>query len=155
TWRERAAALAGRVIDFTHFVHDLAKLPPGSLAGGPPLRVTYHDSCQSHNCLKLRPEGRAIVTDVLGLELVEMAESSFCCGFGGSFSFEFPEVSRRILARKLAHADETGAEVIVTDNPGCIMQIRGGLDAAGKPLRMLHLAELVAERLESGSAGPG
>ena len=76
-----------------------------------------------------------------------MHESSFCCGFGGSFSLEFPEVARRILARKLANVADSGAQVVVTDNPGCIMQLRGGLHAGGAPTRVLHLAELMAERL--------
>ncbi|HUE76191.1 MAG TPA: (Fe-S)-binding protein, partial [Chloroflexota bacterium] len=108
---------------------------------------TYHDACQSHNCLNLRPEGRRIVTEVLGHELVEMHDSSFCCGFGGSFSVEFPEVARRILRRKMEHSEATGAEVVVMDNPGCILQIRGGFEKQGRGPRVLHLAELMAERL--------
>jgi Fe-S oxidoreductase len=146
-WRARARRLAERTIDFTHFVDRVARPGPGALAEGPRPVVTIHDSCQSHNCLRLGPEARRIVTEVCGLELRELHESSFCCGFGGSFSLEFPEVARRILARKLANVAETAAEVVVTDNPGCIMQLRGGLHARGVGTRVLHLAELIAERL--------
>jgi Fe-S oxidoreductase len=146
-WRARAQRLAERVVDFTHFVDQVVRPAPGSLTAGPRFVVTCHDSCQSHNCLRLKPEARRIVTEVCGLELRELHESSFCCGFGGSFSLEFPEVSRRILARKLTTIADTGAETVVTDNPGCIMQIRGGLHAAGRPTRVLHVAELMAERL--------
>jgi L-lactate dehydrogenase complex protein LldF len=146
-WRARAGRLAERLVDFTHFVDRVVRPGAGSLAAGPRPLVTLHDSCQSHNCLRLKPEARRIVGEVCRLELRELHESSFCCGFGGSFSLEFPEVSRRILARKLANVAETGAEVVVTDNPGCIMQLRGGLHAARVRTRVVHLAELMAERL--------
>jgi L-lactate dehydrogenase complex protein LldF len=151
-WRARAEALRGRIIDFTHFVDRVARLgldgpvalPAGSSPG--PV-VTYHDACQSHNVLGLKAEPRRIIRDVLGLELREMDESSVCCGFGGSFSLEHPDVSRHILDRKLANAEGAVAEVLVTDNPGCLMQLRGGLDARRSRLRAMHLAELMAERL--------
>jgi iron-sulfur cluster protein len=150
-WRARARRLAERTIDFTSFVDRVVRPASGSLADGPRPIVTVHDSCQSHNCLRLKPEARRIVAEVCRLELRELHESSFCCGFGGSFSLEFPEVARRILARKLANVAETGAEVVVTDNPGCITQIRGGLHARGVGTRVLHLAELMAERLPLSS----
>jgi L-lactate dehydrogenase complex protein LldF len=86
---------------------------------------------------------------VLGYRVAELAEPTLCCGFGGSSSFEHPQVAERLLRRKLDDADGTGARVLVTDNQGCIMHIRGGSDAAGRPLRVVHLAELLAERLRS------
>jgi len=112
-----------------------------------PATVTYHDACQSANCLRLGPEARRLLTEACGLELRELPESGVCCGFGGTFSVEHPEVSKQILARKLANLAETGAATVVTDNPGCLMQIRGGLRAAGRPERAMHLAEVLAERL--------
>jgi Fe-S oxidoreductase len=148
-WRRRAEALAARVMDFTSFLDGVAKLPAGSLAadGAEPAVVTYHDSCQGLNALGLRAEPRRILQDVLGVEVRELAENTLCCGFGGSFSFEYPEVAARLMRRKLDNAQATGALVIVTDNQGCIMHLRGGCDSEGRPLRVLHLAELVAERL--------
>ena len=86
-WHARALALGKRVIDFTHFVDQVIRPETGTLANGPAFAVTLHDSCQSHNCLRLRPEARRLITDVCGLELRELHESSFCRGFGGSFSF--------------------------------------------------------------------
>ena len=109
--------------------------------------VTYHDACQSANCLRLGPEARRLLTEVCGLELRELPESGVCCGFGGTFSIEHPAVSRQILARKLANVGATGAALVVTDNPGCLMQLRGGLRAAGRPERGRHLAEVLAEHL--------
>jgi Fe-S oxidoreductase len=109
--------------------------------------VTYHDACQSANCLGLGAETRRILRDVLGLEVREMEESSVCCGFGGTFSIEHPDVARRILARKLEHALATGAQTIVSDNPGCLMHLGGALHKLGNPTRVVHVAELMAERL--------
>ena len=109
--------------------------------------VTYHDSCQSCNCLGLRPEARQIIQDVLGLELREMPQSDVCCGFGGSTSLEHGEVAERLLENKLNNAESTGATVLVADNPGCLMHLRGGVDASGRKMRVLHLAELIAERI--------
>ena len=148
-WAERAKGLAGRIKDFTSFVDGVAKVSPGALAKGESGTVTYHDSCQSTNCLKLGKEQRRIIQGVVGAELKEMEESSQCCGFGGTFSIDYPDISKRILKHKLDHIGETGAETVVTDNPGCIMQLRGGLEAAGKKTRVLHIAELMAEQMKN------
>ena len=92
-------------------------------------------------------EARHIIRDVLGLELREMPQSDVCCGFGGSSSIEHPEVAERLLNNKLKNAQSTGATVIVADNPGCLMHLRGGVDAGKRHVRVLHLAQLIAERL--------
>ncbi|HWP29288.1 MAG TPA: heterodisulfide reductase-related iron-sulfur binding cluster, partial [Chloroflexota bacterium] len=76
------------------------------------------------------------------------------CGFGGFTSLEHPAVARQIAARKLASVGATGAAVLVTDNPGCLLHLRGAAAAAGLPLRVVHLAEIAAERLASGTAVP-
>jgi iron-sulfur cluster protein len=146
-WKRRGDALATRVMDFTSFLIDVAKLPVGSLTGGERVTVTYHDSCQGLNALGLREEPRRLLRDVLGCDVRELAENSLCCGFGGSFGFDFPAISERLMNRKLDNAQATGAPILVTDNQGCIMHLRGGCDAAGRPLRVVHLAELVAERI--------
>ena len=97
--------------------------------------------------LGVKDEQRRIIRDVMGLKLTEMADSTMCCGFGGSFSFDHPDVSSRLLDRKLSRAGDTESEIIVTDNPGCIMQMRGGLKARGSGVEVLHLAELMARHL--------
>lgn len=145
-WLGRAEALSAKMMDFTSFLARVADLPAGSLANDP-ATVTYHDSCQGLNALGLSEEPRRILRDVLGLEVLELPENRTCCGFGGSFSFDYPEISARLMDRKLDNATSTGARTIVTDNQGCIMQLRGGSDAEGRPLRVRHIAELVAERL--------
>src|ERR1700674_3053527 len=96
------------------------------------------------NCLGLRSEARHIIQHYLGLELREMPQSDVCCGFGGSTSIEHQEVAKRLLDNILNNAESTGATTIVADNPGCLMHLRGGVDAQDKPIRILHLAQLVA-----------
>lgn len=147
-WRQRASAQAARLIDITTFLDEHARLNAADFptTSSPPV-VTYHDACQSHNALGLGAGARRIIRDVLGLELREMADSSVCCGFGGSFSVDFPNVSSAILAKKLDNILATGAGVVVSDNPGCLMQVQGGLASRGQLIRVLHVVELLAERV--------
>ena len=154
-WGKRAAALAARVIDFTTFMDEVARLPAGALVGGPPApAVTYHDACQSHNCLGLKAQPRRLLTEALGLEITEMQEPSFCCGFGGSFSLEHGDVAERIVGRKLRDIEGTGAAVVVADNPGCLLHLRGAVNARRLPVRVMHLAEVIAARLNDLERAP-
>jgi L-lactate dehydrogenase complex protein LldF len=150
-WLRRTRALSEKVIDFTHFMDRVVLSSNVQL----PLRssnadtvVTYHDSCQSCNCLGLRSEARRVIQDVLKLELREMPQSDVCCGFGGSTSLEHPRVAEHLLNNKLNNAESTGAHILVADNPGCLMHLRGGGDASGRRIRVLHLAQLIAEHLQ-------
>ncbi|CAN5494409.1 LUD domain-containing protein [soil metagenome] len=149
-WLARVNTQADRLIEFTRFLVDIAQITNDDI--GQPgqsdiAAVTYHDACQSHNALGLGESARKLITDVLGIELREMADSSVCCGFGGSFSVDYSQVSTAILQKKLINAEQTGAHAIVADNPGCLLQIRGGLSARNSATRVLHIAELIAERL--------
>ncbi len=147
-WRERAELQARRLIDFTTFIDEVAQLDPTDFetSEARPI-VTIHDACQSANALGLGTGARRIVSELLQLELREMQDSRVCCGFGGSFAIDYPQVSIAILGKKLTNAADTAADVVISDNPGCIMQLRGGLIASGSPMRVLHVAELMAERL--------
>lgn len=148
-WLPRAQAIARKAIDFTSFVDSVAVLPVGSLSHAKRRVVAYHDSCQGLNALGLSEAPRRILTEVLGHEVRDLTESKVCCGFGGSFSFDYPRISERLMNRKLDDAEATGAHEIVTDNQGCIMQLRGGSHAQGRPLEVLHLAQLVAEGVDA------
>lgn len=145
-WHDRAQKQGLRLIDVTGFLDRVAKIAPMEW-GTPGPRVTYHDSCQSQNALGIHDAPRRVITEMLGLELVEMHDSSVCCGFGGSFSTDYPAVSAVIAGRKLDNANQTTADVIVADNPGCIMQLRGALHARKSPMHVLHLVELIDERM--------
>jgi iron-sulfur cluster protein len=147
-WAERARRLAGRITAFTPFAASLAR-ERGVRGRGLALRATYHDACQSANVLGIHEEPRALLRDVAGVEIVEMAESSVCCGFGGSFSFEYPEVASRVLERKLENIEATGVDCVIADNPGCLTHLRGALDTRHKETRVRHIAEVLWESLSS------
>ncbi len=146
-WARRAEALAPRVRDFSSLVAELVdagrlQLEPGADAEP----VTYHDSCHLKRKLAAEQPPRRLLR-AAGHELREMAESDACCGMGGSYSLRFPEISRPILDRKLGNARGTGARTVAMDCPGCLLQIRGGLDRAGDAMETRHVAELLARRL--------
>ncbi len=83
-----------------------------------------------------------------GLDYKPSEEEEVCCGFGGTFSMKFPELSAELLAKKLAHAEATGAQTLVTDCPGCVMQLRGGLEKKGSSMRVKHMAEILAQQIK-------
>jgi Fe-S oxidoreductase len=91
-------------------------------------------------------EPRQILSNIKGVNLIEMKESDSCCGFAGSYSIKFPEMSGPILERKLKNIEESGAEVVAVDCPGCLMQISGGLDQTDLNIKVKHTAELLLEK---------
>ena len=138
-WAERARAAAAKVRDFTSFVaeHGLSDEMRGRASGV----VTIHDACQSKHGLGLGPETRTLLSDA-GYTVVEAPPSGECCGFGGSFSFDHPEVAQRMRARKLEAFAATGADMVCADNPGCLLHLKEGPPADGAG-RAMHLAELL------------
>ena len=169
-WRGRAEAVAARTLDLLTFLDRVAQLPGGALsqeatserggAGEDSLSiaslqptVTYHSFCQSTNVLGIGNLAPRLLRDVCGLNLRDLPEGEVCCGFGGSTSLDHPQVAREIAGRKLDNVAETAATVLVSDNPGCILHLRGAADARDLPLRVAHVAELLAERLPTTS-GP-
>jgi len=147
-WLPRAEALAKRAIDFISFIDRVAELPTGALAARDGARVTYHPCCHSSNLLGIEAEPYKVMGSIMGLDVVEMHESRVCCGFGGYFSFQHPEVAARIAGHTIRHIAETGVDTVVTDNPGCIIHLRGAARMAKQPIRIIHIAQLMAERLE-------
>ncbi|MCF8034468.1 MAG: LUD domain-containing protein [Desulfarculaceae bacterium] len=140
-WRLRAEALAAKVIDCASFLQDvvgLAALPEG----GP--KAAYHAPCHLCRGLDVHRAPRHLLAEA-GLEYLSYEDEEVCCGFGGSFSLDFPELSAAILARKLDQVEATGAEMLVTDCPGCVLQLEGGLDQRGSSIKVRHLAQALAE----------
>jgi iron-sulfur cluster protein len=145
----RADALAAKVRDFSSLVEELVaegRLDLADDAPGEPL--TYHDSCHQKRKLGAHEPARRLLRSA-GLPLVELREGDACCGMGGSYSLEYPEISRPLLARKLENVRAAGVGTVAMDCPGCAMQIGGGLDLAGDSIRARHVAEIIAERVGS------
>jgi Fe-S oxidoreductase len=145
-WAERAHRLGERIVSFTRFAYNLA-IDRGTTGRHLAIRATYHDACQSANVLGLHDEPRELLRRVAGVELTEMADSAVCCGFGGTFSFEHPDVANFVLETKLANIAATGADVVITDNPGCLTHLRGGLDARNQRVKVRHIADVLWESL--------
>lgn len=140
----RAAALAPRVFEFTQFLLEEAKVE--DVGARFPHRVTYHDSCHALRELHLKEAPRRLLRQVKGLELVEMDAAEECCGFGGTFSVKFPEISGGMANTKIDSIVRTGASHVVSLDSSCLMQLQGVLRKAGSPIATIHLAEVLAAR---------
>jgi L-lactate dehydrogenase complex protein LldF len=150
---ERAQQLAGRVYDLIGYLTaGPGRLPAGSLDNGDRTPVTVHRFCQSSNTLGRDDAVERFLRDVAGVPVVPLPEAATCCGFGGSTSVKNPELAAGILDRKLENVDRTQATILITDNPGCILHLRGGVHASDREVTVLHLAEYLAGRLPT-SAG--
>ncbi|MBI5877362.1 MAG: (Fe-S)-binding protein [Chloroflexi bacterium] len=107
-------------------------------------KLTYHDSCHMCRGLGLKREPRQALAGVKGAELIEMPWSDECCGFGGSFSVRLPELSEAIMAKKIETAQQSGAQIVVTADPGCMMHMAGGIARRGEAMRVMHIAQVLA-----------
>jgi L-lactate dehydrogenase complex protein LldE len=140
--RARAERVGGRCYELSQFLVDvLGVVDVGAAFDG---RVTYHDSCHLLRELGVSEAPRTLIRAVAGAEFVEMKDSAVCCGFGGTFSFKYPEISAAIGAEKAANVERSGADVVVACDSGCLMQTADMLSRRGSAARCLHLAELLA-----------
>ncbi len=143
---EAAARIARRVRELTSH---LAEHAEAIAALGPRLeaRVGYHDSCHMLRELRLRDEPRAVLGAIGGLELVELSSAERCCGFGGTFSGRYPEVSVAMADAKIADLEDAGIDRLASADPGCLLQLGGRLSRRGEPVRAVHVVSLLAEAL--------
>src|SRR5262245_36792816 len=139
-WAERARRFATMVQDISEF---LARAPLRGPLLPVQMTVTYHDPCHVVHGQKIRSQPRQLLAQVPGLKVVALSESDWCCGSAGIYNLTQPEMASRLLARKVRHVQATGAEAVVTANPGCILQIQSGLREAGSPVSVLHLVEIL------------
>lgn len=139
-WRDRAAAFSKKVRDVSQFV---AGLDGEARLGEVRLTVTYHDACHLVHGQKVRSEPRALLKRIPGLKLVDLKESEFCCGSAGIYNLVEPDLSMQYLERKLDRIVETGAEMVLSGNPGCNLQIAMGLRKRNLPIRTAHPVELL------------
>jgi glycolate oxidase iron-sulfur subunit len=139
-WAERARRFAAGVQDITEL---LAREPLRGPLAPVRMRVTYHDPCHVVHGQRIRTQPRALLAQVPGLDVVDLPESDWCCGSAGIYNLTEPEMAARLLERKVGHVLATGAEAVVTANPGCILQIQAGLRARGRDVAVLHVVEIL------------
>lgn len=137
-----AQQVAARTFEFSEFLVRVLKVRDVGAAF--PHKVAYHASCHALRGLGLREESKMLLHAVKSLELVPLDEAETCCGFGGVFSVVNPEVSSSMLQAKIKNIQASGAEFVAMVDPGCLMNIAGGLHKTGSPIRALHLAQILA-----------
>jgi len=140
---ERSNALGARTWELTDFLVNVLKLEsvPGKFAG----TVTYHDSCAGLREMGVKQQPRTLLAKVDGLTLKEMAECETCCGFGGTFSIKYGEISSRLADNKCEFVAQSKADAVVLGDLGCMLNIEGRLRRRGDMItRVLHVAELLA-----------
>jgi glycolate oxidase iron-sulfur subunit len=149
-WAERARRFAASVRDVAEF---LAVEPLRGPLTPVRMTVTYHDPCHVVHGQKIRRAPRDLLAQVPGLRVVELPEADWCCGSAGIYNLTQPEMADRLLRRKVANVARTGAQAVVTANPGCILQIQAGLRTRGLELPVLHLVEVLDRA--GGEVPPG
>ena len=148
-YRDRAKLWDAKVKDIHEWLDEtgLESLPSLGKADRQvcPTIVTYHDSCHLCHGQKITAQPRQLLRAIPGLKLVDLPESSWCCGSAGVYNLTQPAMANDLLRRKLGHIKSTGAQVVATANPGCLLQIVNGARAEGIPLRIVHPVTLLAE----------
>ena len=135
-----------KVYELTEFLVDVlgvTKIPGAKLAG----RATYHDSCSALRELQIREATRTLLRNVEGLELVEMADTTTCCGFGGTFAVKFEAIATGMAEQKIENAQDTGAEFIISTDSSCLMHLEGYAKRNKKPIKHMHIADVLASGL--------
>jgi glycolate oxidase iron-sulfur subunit len=140
-WAARAKAFSTRVKDVTEFLAGRT-LP---MRRNLDIAVTYQEPCHLAHAQRIMQPPRKLLNAIPGLELREMAESTLCCGSAGVYNLTNPVESRQLQQRKLDHATATSAAVIVTANPGCLIQLQSGLDERDDATQVKHIVELLDE----------
>jgi L-lactate dehydrogenase complex protein LldE len=143
-WRKRIDGVRLRLREFSEFlVNELAVEDVGARF---PSRVTYHDACHLLRELHVSDQPRRLIRAVRDVDFVEMEAPDTCCGFGGTFSVKYSEISNAILQEKLTQIADIGVEYVIANDSSCLMQIAGGLSRANSPVKTMHLAELLAKQ---------
>ena len=149
---EKAAAeqLAGRCHEATDFLLNKGQCEIDTTCSA---HCTYHDSCSGLRELGVREQPRKLLQQVAGLTFTECRDATACCGFGGTFCVKYPEISSRICAEKSQNVENTGAEMLLGGDLGCLMKIAGTLKRRGSNIQVYHVLELLAGRTNAPGIG--
>lgn len=139
-YRDRARAFSGKVRDISEILVEL-----GPVATRHPLEISvaYHDACHLGHAQGVRAQPRELLRQIPGVELREIAEAELCCGSAGIYNILNPEPARELGDRKAANIVATGADLLVTANPGCLMQVSAAIERSGHPMGMVHTVEVL------------
>ena len=146
-WLPRAVAFSEKVYELVSFLTDVCAVR--SVEARVPRRATYHDACSGLRELGISRQPRDLLKTVKGLELRELSDPSACCGFGGTFSVNYGDISNAIVEKKTADILSTNADLLIAGDLGCLMNIEGKLKRQGSEIEVRHVAEVLA-----GEVGP-
>jgi L-lactate dehydrogenase complex protein LldE len=141
-WAERAKRVGQRTFELSQFLVDvLGTEDMGAAYDG---KITYHDSCHLLRGLGVREQPRRLIRHLKGVEFVEMKDPDRCCGFGGTFSFKYPAISTAMVDEKIRNIIDSGADTVTGCDISCLMNIQGRLSRTKSPIKVLHIAQLLA-----------
>ena len=139
-YADRARAFAAKCVDVSEL---LAELEPRAPRRPLAMKVAYHDACHLQHAQRVREQPRRVLRTIPGLEVRDVADADICCGSAGIYNIVEPGPAAELRDRKVAHLLATGADAIVSSNPGCLIQLSAGLEIAGRPMPVMHLVELL------------
>ena len=148
---KRAELWDAKLKDIHEWLAEIGIRKPVASCGN--TRVTYHESCHLTHGQKVVSQPRELLQMIPGLKLVELPEASWCCGSAGIYNLTQPEMAQQLLDRKLAHLKSTGATIVATGNPGCLLQLMNGAAKEGLQLRVVHPITLLAEAYRAANFG--
>ncbi|WP_316016009.1 (Fe-S)-binding protein [Roseobacter sp. HKCCA0434] len=151
-WRARAEALAAKTHEVTSFLVDV--LGVEAVAAEVPRLATYHDSCSGLRTLGVKAQPRALLASA-GVQLREMEEAEVCCGFGGTFCVKYPDISASMVGDKVRNAGDTGAEMLLAGDLGCLMNMAGKAHREGRGIEVRHVVEVLAGMTDTPAIGEG
>jgi L-lactate dehydrogenase complex protein LldE len=149
--RAAAEALSARTHELVSFLTDVMGVERVEARFA--RKVTYHDACSGLRELGIERQPRALLASVEGLELAEMAEAQICCGFGGTFCVKYPDISNDMLEKKAASIAQSGAEVLLAGDLGCLMNMAGKLKRLNSRVESRHVAEVLAGLTDGPAIG--
>ncbi|WBU54016.1 (Fe-S)-binding protein [Paracoccus sp. SCSIO 75233] len=152
-WRARAEALADKSYEIVSFLHDVMNWRPEGLRLD--ATATYHDSCSGLRELGVEAQPRALLAAVDGLEMRPLKDANVCCGFGGTFCVKYPEISTAIVSDKTENIRQSGADLLLAGDLGCLMNMAGRLHREGSQTRCFHTAEVLAGMADGPAIGEG
>jgi len=142
-WLQRAQDVAAKTFELTEYLVDILGVVD-DLGAHYTGVITYHDSCHLLRNLRIKEQPRSLLRKISGAEFVEMNDSDRCCGFGGSFSFKYADISAAMAEDKVSNIIASGADTVVGCDMGCLMNIQGMLSRQESSIRVMHIAELLA-----------
>jgi L-lactate dehydrogenase complex protein LldE len=141
-WLKRAGSVAAKTYELTEYLVDILGVEDlGAKYDG---TITYHDSCHLLRNLRIREQPRRLLSRVSGVKFIEMRDADRCCGFGGSFSVKYPDISEAMVTDKVNNIIASGADTVVGCDMGCLMNIQGMLSRMGSDIKILHIAQVLA-----------